>query len=275
MTVALFAFQYNAIGDDVAAYLGPDAVILSLQSPLALVLPLAGLLLGHRSVLDERTTGRIKLTAAMPHSRRDIVVGKTVSLAVPLVGLVFSSLAVATVVAVVTEGVPSLLSLFGFAAVSVVYAIVCAGLGIAISVLASSSLRATGAMLCGLLTVFLWKSLATRAYSTIAGVQVNPFDPPADGALFLVRRLDPRSAYMLVTNWVYGVGNVADTYAAAVSTLQAGDGTTVVSRVFIVGPTFRDSPVYLAESTGVVLLLGWLVVPLGIAIARFERTTLS
>lgn len=268
LLVGFYLLSYSSISDLVSDVLGADAAVLSLQVSFANALLIGGLLLGHRAVLDERTTGRIKLTASMPHSRRDIIVGKVVGLAIPLVALVIVLLLVATGIAVVTNGIPSLGRLVLFGLVSVVYAVVCAGLGVALSSVATTAVRVTGGMLLSLGTLLLWNTPVTMLYARLTGTSINLYQPPADGVLFLVRRLDPRSTYFVVTNWLYDVGNAAGTYDAVVAELHAEMPT--ITNVWVVNATFERAPSYLAEPFGIVIMLVWLL-PLAVAARSFEN----
>lgn len=275
MALVLYYIRYNGIETASLNVLGADAVILSLQFAFANVLPIGGLVLGYRTIVDERLTGRIKLTTAMPHSRRDIILGKTVSLALPLFAIVVVMLLIATCLAIITVGLPSLSRLVGFAVVSLLYASICSGLGIFISTLTSSSTRATGILLVSLVALLLWKPLGTRVYSLLIGKPINPFDPPADGILFLLRRIDPRSGYFLTTNWVYDIGNGADVFSAVIAKLHSGPNTATLVNIFVVEPTFEQPPFYLSESLGVVILVAWLVLPVSLAVYRFQIASLS
>ncbi len=275
LAVFLYYTAYNQIDQISLDVLGADAVILSLQLSLANVLPIGGLLLGSRTIVDERLTGQIKLTAAMPHSRRDIIIGKTVSVALTLIGIVIVLFIVAIALAGLTVGLPSIPQLVGFVAVSVLYALICAGLGVLLSTLARSSLQATVMMLLSLAMLLLWKSVMTNLYALLMGISINPFNPPADGVLFLTRRLDPRSAYFLTTNWIYDVGNGAGVYDGVVAQLHSGPNTVVSVNSFVVETTFEYPPPYLAEPLGVVILAVWLILPISLAVARFQTTSLS
>lgn len=275
LAFGMYYIAYNQIDSPSMNVLGADAVILSLQLSLGNVLPIGGLMLGYRTIVDERLTGRIKLTAAMPYSRQDIIIGKTVSVALPLVVIIAVMFLVATGLAVFTAGLPSPTRLVGFAVVSVVYAVLCAGLGVLLSTLTSSSIRATGVMLLSLATLLLWKSLGTRLYALLTGTAINPFHPPADGALFLLRRVDPRNAYFLTTNWIYDVGNGAGVYDGVLAKLHPGPNTVASVNTFVVETTFEHPPPYLAEALGVVILVAWLVLPISLAVSRFQTTSLS
>ena len=274
LLVAFHSLSYSSVSSQVSNVLGADTAVLSLQVSFANALLIGGLLLGHTAITDERTTGVIKLTASIPHSRPDIVVGKLIGLTIPLVAIAVLSLAVAADVAVVTQGVPSLIRLVAFGLVSAVYALVCAGLGILISSTATTTVRAAGAMVLSFVVVIGWKTLVTRVYAIATGARINMLDPPADGVLFLARRLDPRSAYFLLTNWVYGIGNAADVYPPVVSKLHSGPNTTDISPVFVVETSFEHPPRYLTEPTGVVVVIAWVVLSIGIAVYVFRNADL-
>lgn len=267
-----FLLHYSQIQSPIPRVLGADGVVLALQPTFGIVLLIGGLLLGHRVVLDERTTGRIKLTASMPHSRRDIIIGKLVGLSIPLVAMVVVLLFVSVVVAVATTGVPSFGRLLVFGLISVVYAVVCVTLGVAISAVVTTFLGATGGMLATLVGIILWQTSTTRLYARLTGISINVFQPPADGLLFLVRRLDPRSAYLVLTNWVYDAGNAAGVYSSSIAEIHAKNPT--VTNTFVVDTTFEHPPSYLAEPLSIIVLLVWLL-PLVVAVRTFDNADIS
>lgn len=270
----MFVSQYRRISSPIPEVLGPDAGVMALQAPIGNVVLIGGLVLGHRTIVDERTTGRIKLTAAMPHSRRDIVFGKIVGVATPLAAVVGGLSLVAAILALITYGPPSVLRFVAFSAVSLGYAFICTGIGAMVSASATSSIRATVAMLLTLTAVLLWKQIATRAYVFVTGSQINLLAPPADGVLFLIRRLDPRNAYYLVTNWIYGVGNAPGVYSSVVEKMHP-EVDVVLHDVFVVEKTFESPPLYLAEPVGVAILAAWAIIPLYVATRVFRTASFS
>jgi len=265
--------RFRGIREPVPAVVGSDAAVLALQGAIGNSVLIGGLLLGHVVVINERMTGSIRLTAALPHTRRDVLLGKVVGLAVPILAAVGICIGVGTVAGSVTYGLPSLLRLVGFVLVSALYVCLCVGIGVAISAVVSSSLRATLAMLLVLTVILFWRSLVARTYTLLTGSGTSPLDPPANGLLFLFRRLDPRSAYYLVTNWIYDIGNAPGQYDVVVRKLHPSIDA-VYADVYVAGSTFDDVPLYLSESVGVVILVGWLLIPLGIASFRFNRVDL-
>jgi hypothetical protein len=114
-----------------------------------------------------------------------------------------------------------------------------------------------------------WSQIATAIFSQLTGTPVNPFYPPASGPLFFLHRLSPGGAYHVVSNWVLGVGNSASTYSTVLTELQP----QVSTNALVVEATFQPGtvPVYLHEPVGVLVLLVWLVVPLGLPRFAFSR----
>ncbi|WP_161973192.1 ABC transporter permease [Halostella litorea] len=264
---------FRGIREPIPAVVGPDAAVLALQGAIGNSVLIGGLILGHRAVIDERTTGAIRLTAAMPHTRRDILLGKVAGLTVPFLAVVGVCIGVVTVAGSVTYGLPSPLRLVGFALVSWLYVCLCVGIGVAISAVVSSSLRATLAMLLVLVVTLFWRPLVSRVYTLLTGIAASPLDPPANGLLFLFRRLDPRSAYYLVTNWIYDIGNAPGQYDIVVRKLHPSIDA-VYADVYVAGPTFDSVPLYLSQAVGIVVLVGGLLVSLGIATRRFQQVDL-
>jgi ABC-type transport system involved in multi-copper enzyme maturation permease subunit len=162
------------------------------------------------------------------------------------------------------------LSFVGVVLVTLAYASVMVALAVSISTLVSRTVTAAGAVFGGVFlpVVLLWTPLVTALFTRVTGAPVDAFDPPAAGSLFFLLRLSPGGAYRVVTNWMLGVGNSAETYDQVLTKLQPN----VTTNAYVVEATFsQEVPLYLHESLGLVVLLAWFVVPLAVARYRFTR----
>ncbi|WP_435066721.1 ABC transporter permease [Haloplanus sp. C73] len=235
------------------------------------LLPLGVLLLSYQSVVGERTAGSIKFVLGLPLTRTDILVGKVVGRTVGIAGPVSLSVLVLAGIGVVQHGLFDPLPFLGVVLVTLGYVGVLVSIGVSISAVTERTVTAAGAVFGVVFLPFIafWSLIATALFSQATGTPVNPLDPPASGPLFLLHRLSPSGAYNVVTNWVLGVGNSASTYGGVLTELQP----QVSTNAFVVEATFQPGavPTYLHESVGLLVLLGWLVVPLGLARFAFVR----
>lgn len=203
------------------------------------VVSLVALLVGYRSIVGERDTGTVKLLLALPHSRRDVLLGK-----------VAGRFAVVGVAAAIAFGLTALIlygSLSGFPAgaylvfvgLTLTFALTFVALAVGLSASAdSSSTVAAGAF--GLYAAFafnVWNWLA-NVLNYLATGQFFFRDGRPGWAEFF-RMLNPTIAY----------GRAVEGF------LPGGGGT--------------GTPAYLSEWAAVGVLLLWIAVALGVGYWRF------
>lgn len=172
------------------------------------------------------------------------IVGRTLGISVPVVG---SCLALG-VISLVIYGLFSLLLFIAIILATILYVLVLVSLATAVSAVVERTVTAAASVFGGvflLLTLF-FQQVVLMVYSGVTGTPVNPFNPSADGLLFLLLRLSPGSAYRVLTNWLFGVGNSADAYSSVLTVLEPH----MSINAFVVEATFpSDSvPLYLHES---------------------------
>lgn len=266
VTYLLVEFLFTGAGQDLTSEELTAATVAFLSgiitqgiAPIGVLVPAIGLLLGYNAISGERESGRIKLLLGLPHSRRDVVLGKLLGrAAVAAVAVVAGFLATALVLLVFAGGV----SAGGVAVllfVTLVFAVVYVSIGIAVSAVSPSSGWAVGLAL-GVVALFqlLW------------------------GAIFFVLRLvvfDDLAPGEPLPAWVRGVRSASppDAYRKAViATLEAlsdlsdaapgpGDGFGAPA----------DAPLYLQDWFGFVWLALWAVVPLVVGYLRFSDADLT
>lgn len=239
-------------------------------STAATILSFASIIVCFRSIIGERESGSIRITAGTPLSRTEILVGKALgrglALALPL-GLAILAL---TILGGTRYGPPPIAPFVGFLLASLALAVIYSNLVTAISATVSSTLR--GAVL-SLLTVWLLGEASSRTlnlYEQFTGQAVSTGNPPADPLLFLSQRLFPLDAYRAVVNVLLDLPN---THTYFLNALQAtSNGTTgfAVKQVFGSNPPF-----YLTSWFAALTLLLWAVAPLALAALHFERIDLT
>ena len=231
-----------------------------------LVIPLIALLLGWKAIAGERETGSIRVLLSLPHSRKDVLLGKligrTAVLSLSLViGFLIAMVAVAF--AVSEFSFPAYVA---FLAMTVVYGLAYMTIAVSLSSLTRSTTLA-GAAMFGVFVLFyiVWNSIQSvlgllmqRGYIegvtytvTFAGRQMEQRRLP-DWAQF-INMIDPGNAYQ---NTI--------TLFSALSSDRIGTSFG--------GAAFPDGiPFFLQDWFALLILLFWIAVPLAVALYRFDR----
>ncbi|ELY65832.1 ABC transporter permease [Natrinema versiforme] len=270
--LSVFFFTLMAALAGFLSWANPDDLttigFISLVSQVCkLVIPLIALMLGWKSIAGERETGSIKVLLSLPHSRRDVLIGKllgrtavlTLSL---IIGFLIGMVAVA--VAVSEFSFPAYIA---FLAMTIVYGLAYMSIAVSLSSLTRSTTMA-GAAMFGVFVLFyiVWNSiqsalglLMNRGYiegvdytaTNFAGQQVERTRLP-DWAQF-INMVDPGNAYQ-------------NTITLFSSLSSDSIGTTFNEAAFPNG-----FPFFLQDWFSGIILLFWIVVPLAVAVYRFDR----
>ncbi|WP_408956776.1 ABC transporter permease [Natrinema sp. 74] len=231
-----------------------------------LIIPLIALALGWKSIAGERERGSIKVLLSLPHSRKDVLFGKllgrTAVLSLSLIiGFLIAMVAVAF--AVSEFSFPAYVA---FLAMTILYGLAYMSIAVSLSSLTRSTTMA-GAAMFGVFVLFyiVWNSITTalgllmsRGYidgvsytTTFAGQQVQRQRLP-DWAQF-INMIDPGNAYQ---NTI---------------TLFSGLSSDRIGTSFNPDAFPNGLPFYLEDWFSLLILLFWIVVPLAIALYRFDR----
>lgn len=210
----------------------------ALVSPVGIFVPILGTMLGYKAIVGERESGSLRFLLGLPHTRRDVVLGKLIGRSGVVAVAVLVGFAVAGIHFAALADSFSLAAYALVAGKMVVIGVVFVAIAIAFSAAARSATMATwGAVGLAMLFAFLWDSV-------LFVVNITTFDVKGGGPnwFYFLKRLNPRHAFK------------------DASALGAAGGPT---------------PFYLEPWFGIVILGVWLVVPLGLASLRFQRGDLA
>lgn len=226
---------------------GPPPVAMAdfpgfMSAAVTLFVPLVAVILGHKAVVGERASGELALTLSLPHTRREVVLGKLCSRGGLLAATVVAGLLIAAALVVYPYGRLEPLIYLGYLAVTLLFGLAFLNLAVGVSAITTSERVATVVAL-GLYALFvvLWdlvREAVAIALETI-GLTAGPLPDPA---LFLLGA-EPVSAYERAIDAFWGG-------AAA------------------------PAPGYLGGWVALLLLVGWAVLPLLAGDARFRRVDL-
>lgn len=227
-----------------------------LYSPIGFLIPIVGLIVGYRAIVGERESGSIRFLLGLPNTRRDVLLGKLVGrtavVAVPtVIGFAVGGL----VLALLYEGfaVGAYLGLFAFTVVmGLVY------VAIALGVSASVDSRAKALAVVATLYVVVdiaWSFVPMSIYWALERSFPGFENLPA-WYLFL-ERLSPGQALSAISLTLVDFVGAEDIDVTAA------------------GRVAGEVPFYLENWFAWVIVLAWILVPLGIGYLRFRDATLN
>ena len=231
-------------------------LIFFLASIVGTFVSIAAILACYKAVAGERERGTIKITLSLPHSRRDVILGKLVGrtgvLALPVVGALLAG----TVVGGVMFGdvAPGATVLFGV--VALLFTLAYVGIMVGLSATTGSTTRAAALAIGFFLIVELFWDAVLFGLAFVA----NDFAVPAAHAafpdwLYLVQQVPPSSSFMTSLSAVLPGATRAASAGAGQSAGQIG--------------AFYSTP-----WVGLVALALWVVVPILVGYYRFEAADL-
>lgn len=231
-----------------------DDAISFLFTIVTLMVSIIALVVGYRAVVGERESGSIRFLIGLPHTRRDVIIGKVIGRA----GVV----AVPTLIGFLVGGVVVLALYDGFdvmtytslLALSVLIGVVYVSFAVGISAAVSSRAKAVAGVL-GVYVVFdwMWWTAPMAIYWIIHRELPAMTDVPA--WFVLVERL--------------GVWEPLHVIAATMTDIAGVETIPVEQRIA------GDVPFYLETWFAWVFVAGWILVPLGIGYYRFRSAPIS
>ncbi|PSP31671.1 copper ABC transporter permease [Halobacteriales archaeon QH_10_67_22] len=197
--VLLFAYIYPVVGGDTISTARFPGFV---SGALATLVPLVALLLGYNAVAGERESGAVLLSLSLPHSRRDLVLGKYVSRTGLVAGTLLVSLVGAGALVVYPFGELDVVPFLAFVLFSLSFTAVWSGLGVAVSLAASTKRRALVAgFALFFLFVVVWDAVTGALQAGLTAVEL--IDGSLPDPLRFVVGLEPGRAFgRLVTGFV-------------------------------------------------------------------------
>jgi ABC-2 type transport system permease protein len=262
-------------------FAGAGFLSFSYTGLLAFALVFIALITSYAAVVGERDSGTLKLLLSLPHSRRDVVVGKVLGRSGVVVAPVVLGFLVAAVVMVVAGVRVNFGTYLPQVLLTSLLGVVFVAVGVGLSASARTSRRATLTVF-GLYFLFsvLWASVPSGVVSLVnearkaLGMETIAAATEVKLQLFL-KHLNPLRAYETLVAQVYfaaqsGSSQLPPDVQARI--LKAGFGTRVVIQE---QGLFADSlPLYLSTGFMFVVLLAWGVVPPLLGFLAFDDADL-
>jgi ABC-2 type transport system permease protein len=225
-----------------------------LLTPASLLVPIIGLMISYKSVVGERESGSIKLLLSLPHTRRDMVLGKLLGRTASVAVAIAIGFAVAAAVAVVQYGGLDPVAYVLFVLLTMFFALVYISIGVGFSTLFASASRAlAGAIGLFVLLEIVWDFVPLVLYYFVNGLSMEGYFPQPPEWVQFLGVLAPSQGYSSAVNALLPENPQASLGGAAA---QAPDAF------------------YLQDWFGLVVLLFWLIVPITLGYLRFRSTDL-
>lgn len=235
----------------------PTAVglVFFVASSIGVFVSVAAIVTCYKAVAGEREVGSMKILLSLPHTRRDVVLGKLVGrtgvLAVPIVVALLVGAFAGT--ALLGEIAPVATVLFG--AVGLLFALTYAGIVVGISATTGSTTRAA-ALAIGFLLVFefLWDVVVLALAYAANGFALPQTAADFPAWIYPVSQIPPSSAF--VTSLTAVIPDAPAQGAGNVPTAEAFEAA------------------FATPWLGVVVLLLWTALPLALGYWRFRAADL-
>ncbi|QLG49628.1 ABC transporter permease [Natrinema halophilum] len=259
----------SSLGRDVTAQVSMfDVIVFWLIRITKIIVPLIALILGWKSIAGERESGSIKILLSLPHSRKDVILGKLLGRSAVLTVSLTVGFALAAVPIAAILGTFDVANYVGLLVMSIIYGVAYTSIAVSLSSLTPSTTIA-GA---GIISVFflfygVWNGLLgtfqllgqrdilffdTVTYTReIQGQEVLAERPP--NWAYFIRAIDPGEAYINGLRLLTDV-DLIENIVAFNAQLFGG-----------------EYPFYLTDWFSVLILLFWIVVPTAVALYRFDR----
>ncbi|GAB7093490.1 hypothetical protein JCM30237_06420 [Halolamina litorea] len=217
-------------------------------SVVALVVPLVGLLLGHRTIVGERASGRLTLLLSLPYDRLDVVVGKFLARTAALGAAIAVGVVAGAALVNYPFGSFEAGTVGAFLLGTLLYGAAFVGVGLAVSTATTSTAVASSAAF-GVFVLFVavWSQLRGVFLALLDYLGLADGTMP-DWALFLYGAEPGMSYRRLVDGFFAGV--------------ETGP---------YLGP---EAPWYLGEWVAAALLACWALGPVTLGYLRFRSTDL-
>lgn len=257
--------QQQAAQQGQQATITSDSYLQALTQITRLLVPLVGIVVAYAAIIGERESGTLKLLLALPHSRRDVVLGKFAGRSgVLTLPIVLGFLAAAPMFPL--SGVTfKPLHYAVFALLTVGIGLVFVALSLGASAIARTNRRAViGIFGLYVLLTLLWGQVA-RSVPNVLSNETGLATATVFEAWVAVHHLNPLATYQSL---VGGIGS-SSTLMARVGVLSGG---RLQKQLY--AQQLGEVPVYLSDPALLVYLGLWIILPLAAGYAVFKRTDL-
>lgn len=219
--------------------------VVFLQGTAGFFVSIAALLVGYKAVAGERESGTISFLLGLPHTRRDVVVGKVLGRSAVLVVALLAGFLVAAVVLIGVGGDFAATEFALFTLLTAFYAVAFVSAAVALSSITAGAAKAAALAIGFWVLNRVWGVVSLVVLVVVSGFSFP--DPPLPDWYHVLAGLGPGAAY----------GNAAAYFLPPEFSRQ-------------VQTSLGGLPAWY----GLVVLAGWTVVPLLFGIWQFERVDL-
>ncbi|ELY46297.1 ABC transporter permease [Natronorubrum sulfidifaciens] len=251
-----------------------EALVLFVSQITRLVIPLIALILGWKAIAGERETGSIKILLSLPHSRKDVLLGKLLGRSAVLSVSLIVGFALAAVVVAALLGSFDIVDYVALLVMAIIYGLAYTSIAVALSSITRSTTIA-GAAMFGVFILFyiVWNAIQTvfqllMNRGTIDGVSYTQEVPAADGTT-------QQMTMERLPDWVLFINTIdpGNAFQNAITVLSSS-GSSELGTSFPEVWFANGVPFYLENWFSFIILLLWIVVPMAIALYRFDRVDL-
>ncbi len=219
-----------------------------MSTAIGLLLPLVGLLLGYNAIVGERSSGRLNLLLSLPHTRKDVVIGKIVGRGLFLAAAVIVGLVGAAALVIYpfgSFGIGPAVDYVVYIGLTLLFGGIFFGIGLTLSTMTAS------------------KQIATLSAFGVFFIFVVIWDAVAPAMLFALERIGLADGEL--PTWAIFIYEIQPVllYERIIAVFFEEQSTEQYLGT--------EASWYLSEWIAIVLFLLWVVLPLALGYRRFNR----